>query len=320
MNLFKPVVTEVAQHPNFKRVMQSPESHRGVIQAWAEDFVDRDGKFVKEFQTRFNSCFWELYVFACLKELNLPVDFRFPSPDFVLIDSSCDCCVECVVAENAQDKQAEYDVTIFSRLQNPEGPGREDVAYEASVRLANSIVSKHEHYLRYYRTKDHVVGKPLVLAIAPFEQPHFGIQRLDGITNVLYAAKIAQVEKPNGRIIRLGFFLDNHMADISAVIFSNVATYGKVIALAKDVNSIGGFFTARHGHKELNSYSLEDYAETLLDGLFILHNPFARFPLATHTFSRHGIAQFFSDGNSVVADVPHGYLLERSCMSFQPTD
>jgi hypothetical protein len=317
MDLFTPVVKTGAQHPNFKRVLRSPESHRQIIQAWAENFVDRDGKFVKEFQTRFNSCFWELYVFACLKELNVPVDFRFRSPDFVLTDTSCACCIECVVAENTRGKQAEHDVTILRRLENPEGPRRENVAYEASVRLANSIVSKHEHYLSHDCTKDRVIGKPFVLAIAPFEQPHFGIQRLDGITNVLYAAKLAQVKKPNGRIIPLGFFLNDHMADISAVIFSNVATYGKVIALAKDANSIGGFFTAHHGHRELNSYSLEEYAETLLDGLFVLHNPCARFPLGTEIFRRHGIAQFYHDGNSFVADVPHGYLLERSCMSFQ---
>ena len=320
MDLFTPVVEEDAQHPNFKRVMQSPESHREVIQAWAEDFVDRDGKFVKEFQTRFNPCFWELYVFACSKKLGLAVDFRFSSPDFVLNDTSCPCCIECVVAENAQGKQAEHDVTIFSRLQNLEGPRREDVAYEASLRLANSISSKHKYYISHYRHKNYVIGKPFVLAIAPFEQPYFGIQRLDGITNVLYALKLSQLTKPNGTTISLGFFLDDHMADISAVIFSNVATYGKVIALAKDPNSIAGFFTARHGHRELNSYSLEDYVETLLDGLFILHNPFARFPLVTHSFRQHGIAQFFTDGTSLVSDVPHGYLLERSCISFQPSD
>lgn len=320
MNLFKSVVTEVAQHPNFKRAMQSPQSHRELIQTWAENFVDRDGKFVKEFQMRFNSCFWELYVFACLKELKLPVDFRFVAPDFVLTDAACSCCIECMIAENALGSQAEHEVTILSRLQNPEAPRREDVAYEASLRLANSIASKHQRYARHYRFKNHVVGKPFVLAIAPFEEPHFGIQRLDGITNVLYAVKLGEVKKANGRTIPPGFFLDDHMADVSAVIFSNVATYGKVVALAKDANSIGGFFTARHGYRELNSYSLEDYTETLLDGLFILHNPFARFPFATDIFRKHGIAQFFNDGNSFVADVPNGYLLERSCMSFQPSD
>jgi hypothetical protein len=260
MDLFTPVVRDGARHPNFNRVLQSPGSHRRVIQAWAQGFVDRDRKFVKEFQIRFNSCFWELYVFACLKELGLRVDFRFSSPDFVVADSHCPFCIECVVAEHAERKQPEHDVTVISRLQDP-GPRREDVVYEATLRLANSIAFKHKHYVSYYSSKAHVEGKSFVLAIAPFEQPHFVIQRLHAIANVLYAAKLSEVRKPNGSTIALGFFLNDRMPEISAVMFSNVATYGKVIALAKDVNSIGGFVTARHGHRELNSYSGDDYDE-----------------------------------------------------------
>lgn len=248
----------------------------------------------------------------------MPVDFKFASPDFVITDSSCPCCIECVVAENATGQRPEHDVTIMDRLQNPEGPRREDVAHEASLRIANSLKSKCDHYKSHYGLWDHVAHRPFVLAVAPFEQPHFSIQRRDGIMNVLYAAKLDQVCKPNGTIIPLGFFLDDRMAEISAVMFSNVATYGKVVALAKDVDSIGGFFTARHGHKELNSCSLEDYAETLLDGLFIFHNPYARYPLETQTFKEYGVAQLYNDGDRFVADVPHGYLLERSCISFNP--
>ena len=72
-------------------VMNSPASHRSVIESWAEGFVDRDKKFVKEFQTRFNPCFWELYIFACLKELELAADFAHTSPDFVVADGFCPC-------------------------------------------------------------------------------------------------------------------------------------------------------------------------------------------------------------------------------------
>ena len=317
MELFKPVVDERAQHPNFKRVMNSPASHRAVIGSWAAGFIDRDKKFVKEFQTRFNPCFWELYVFACLKELGLPADFSFSSPDFVVTNSCCRCSVECVVAEHAKGKQPEHDLTIETRLQNLEGARREDVAYEATLRLANSISSKYAHYASHYGTLRHVVGKPFVLAVAPFEEPHFWIQRLDGITNVLYACKLKHVRKENGTEIPLGVFMDDGLAEISAVIFSNVATYGKVVALANDKDSIRGFVTARHGHTELNQY-FQNYTESLLDGLFILHNPHARLPLDTRKFRKHGLAQIYGDGPRVVADIPHGYLLERSCMTFEP--
>jgi hypothetical protein len=184
MDLFKPITSEAVQHPNFKRVMNSPASHRHIVESWAEGFVDRDKKFVKEFQTRFNPCFWELYIFACLKELGLGVDFMFSSPDFVVTNGFYPCCIECVVAEHAQGKKAEHDLSIESRLQNLEGPRREDIAYEASIRLANSISSKYAHYTSHYKKLKHVADKPFVLAVAPFEEPNFWIQRLDGITNV----------------------------------------------------------------------------------------------------------------------------------------
>src|SRR5437899_9912310 len=104
MDLFSPVVPISVQHPNFQRVSQHPASHKAVLQAWAAGFHDRDKKFVKEFQTTFNPCFWELYVFACLKELGLGVDFNHPSPDFVVTSGFCKCNIECVTAQNAQTR------------------------------------------------------------------------------------------------------------------------------------------------------------------------------------------------------------------------
>ncbi|NJN90818.1 MAG: hypothetical protein HC878_10890 [Leptolyngbyaceae cyanobacterium SL_5_14] len=62
MDIFTPIVPEEQLHPNFRFITQpnlcNPEME--VINGWAEEFLDRDGKFVKEFQTTFNSSFWEL--------------------------------------------------------------------------------------------------------------------------------------------------------------------------------------------------------------------------------------------------------------------
>lgn len=132
---------------------------------------------------------------------------------------------------------------------------REDIAYEASIRLANSVSTKYDKYHNRYEKLEHVQGKPFVLAVAPFDEPYFWIQRLDGITNVLYAAKLGSVRKENGTEFPLGFFLDAGMAEVSAVIFSNVGTYGKVVALANDKDSVNCFVTARHGHANLNYYT-----------------------------------------------------------------
>jgi hypothetical protein len=81
MDLYTPVVESRRLHPNFVAISRDSEaSKRKVIAEWAAGFVDRDGKFVREFQTTFNSSFWGLYLFACIKELGLTVDFSYASP------------------------------------------------------------------------------------------------------------------------------------------------------------------------------------------------------------------------------------------------
>jgi uncharacterized protein YbgA (DUF1722 family) len=107
------------------------------------------------------------------------------------------------------------------------------------------------------------------------------------------------------------------MPEISAVLFSNVATFSKVVALAKDSTTINHFITARHGHQELDQYS-QDYEETLLDGLFVMHNPHARYPVSKLNFQLNGLAQIYGKGQSIVADFPHGYLLERTSFTAIP--
>jgi hypothetical protein len=69
MQLFKPIVDEAQQHANFRSLLLRGNGYTcDVLQDWARGFIDRDCKFVHEFQTTFNSSFWELYVFAVLKK------------------------------------------------------------------------------------------------------------------------------------------------------------------------------------------------------------------------------------------------------------
>ena len=95
MDLFTPVVRPEEQHPNFRALMELRSApNRAVLEKWAEGFKDRDGKFVREFQTTFNSGFWELYIFACCKELDFRVNLSFQSPDFVIdnfLNEFCHC-------------------------------------------------------------------------------------------------------------------------------------------------------------------------------------------------------------------------------------
>jgi len=65
VNLFESVVPTTRQHPNFQNLLRVANGFTlDVLTDWARGFVDRDGKFVTEFQTTFNSSFWELYASA----------------------------------------------------------------------------------------------------------------------------------------------------------------------------------------------------------------------------------------------------------------
>ncbi|WP_157113724.1 hypothetical protein [Bradyrhizobium embrapense] len=58
MDLFTPVVNEALQHPNFRRLRANRNGYDwDVLNDWARGFVDRDGKFVAEFQRTFDTCF-----------------------------------------------------------------------------------------------------------------------------------------------------------------------------------------------------------------------------------------------------------------------
>src|ERR1700731_3500848 len=111
MNLFLPIVNKSRLHANFLSTLApSASGVRAVLMQWAEGFTDRDGKFVREFQTTYNSSFWELYLFAVLKYLGVKADFTFASPDFVAVANPF--AIEATIAGHAVDAVAEWEKTF----------------------------------------------------------------------------------------------------------------------------------------------------------------------------------------------------------------
>lgn len=122
----------------------------------------------------------------------------------------------------------------------------------ATIRIMNAVDSKHRAYVERYSTLDHVKGRPFVVALAPFEQPHFMAQARQAIRWALYAYegpilqdpnrpedspiighyRVPKLEKANGSLVELGIFRRPIMPEVSAVIFSTTATYGKLLALS----------------------------------------------------------------------------------------
>lgn len=345
MDLFAPVVLKGQQHQNFRNITQPgfcvPELE--VIRGWADGFLDRDGKFVREFQTTFNSSFWELYLHACFKELGCTVNFSHPTPDFFVDSPYGDFIAEATTANHPQGFRPEWD----RDLQLPKETSMEELLRLSIIRLSNAIAAKHKKYISKYSKLPHVQNKPFVICVAPFEQPLFYLQDSLAIVQLLYAyggalvrlgsqegevivigeAQKLQVQKSPG-VYKLGLFTNPNMAEVSAVIFNNRATISKVRALAREGNYPVLFSGSRFVQSEHETGAQRfvtfrpDYRETVLDGLHILINPFAKNPLDLRMFDDREVAfhTFDSETNSYISEIPDGFLLQRICQSITSED
>jgi hypothetical protein len=145
MDLFTPVADQAKLHPNFRATLApNSASVRAVLTGWASEFVDRDGKFVYELQTTYNSSFWKLYLFAVLKCLGIKVDFSYPSPDFLAADMPL--AIEATIASHAQDDVPELEKTI-------KGITHDNLAQayvQSIIRLSNAFHGKVLSYGKKY--------------------------------------------------------------------------------------------------------------------------------------------------------------------------
>lgn len=329
MDLFTPIVPVDKQHPIFQLLLleeNSPE--RDVVRAWADGFVDRDRKFVKEFQTTFESSFWELYLYSVLKEYGAETDFSHSAPDFE-VKLSEDICIEAVIAAPEQKGRPNYgwsikdipeDFTEFNR--------------ESTLRICNSLSSKIKKYRDSYSTLEHVKGKPFLIAFASFDRPLAHMAANRPIMAALYGEyfdeeatpklgsdyivhyPVDSVIKGEQTTVPVGYFLDESHKEVSAVIFSSVATWGKIRALS-DNDAVKAIFMTAHPQAGtidplMRFTPKSEYSEHLLDGLYVFHNPFAENPINVNVFDHPRVAQFYlnRDGEFVEA-CPDDFLLMR---------
>lgn len=328
MDLFTPVVSPNKFHPIFKLSLNpvyGPE--RQVMLNWAEGFVDRDNKFIREFQTTFESSFWELYIYAVLKEYGAIVNFSHHAPDFV-VDVTTELCIEATIALPEKDGRPNYGWSIKDIPEDFSEFNR-----QSTLRICNSLSSKIRKYRESYSGLTHVKNKPFVIAITSFDRPlaHFASNR--PIVTALYGeyfdeemtissqAKnivhypVDSVFKNLSTEVSLGYFLDDTFSEVSAVIYTSIATWGKVRALAdnKNAHSIYQTFHVNEGSitPELRVSPKADYFEHLIDGLQIFHNPYAKHPINKDIFNHPRIAQLYVDHDELITICPDDFLLMR---------
>lgn len=318
MKLFVPIVDKSLWHPNFASVLTPlHKAECDVVEGWASGFVDRDGKFVREFQTTFNSSFWEIYLYALFKSYGIEVDWSKSRPDFCASKGDKSFIVEATTANAAQGMPNEWDREFSS-----EELGRltrfTPMNTEAMIRLSNAIHVKARKYEDSYRKLAHVQGKPFVIAVAPFEQPHFILLHDRPIRALLYdeyvdedayiahpkrfpngppSVSLRRVFKQNGSPIELGLFNDASLASVSAVVYSCTATWGKLATQSHnpmcEVFVASVWASSPNGAPQRRFQKRSEQNEGIHDGLQVYHNPYATHPLAPDVFRRPGVVQHY---------------------------
>jgi hypothetical protein len=308
-------------HPKVELLMGLPGERR-ILEEWSDGFIDRDGKFVTDFQTRFHSAFLELFLFATLKTQRMTVDLSRPAPDF-LITAPEPFIIEAVSAGVRKDGRLEADRNlddVLSMLTPPWlNPGFEDAMVEGIVRSSNSIWEKATKYQETYAYLPWITpAMPYAIALGSFAQVNYGSEYLYSIVALLYGyvfdaqttswSRRQSVLKPvSGAPIDLNLFARVDFCHVSAVFFTCTLTLGKLTALTitRGLPTFNMVYEIVEDDVEprFNPLGISPNCPAdLFDGLFVLHNPNADNPLPKSAFAgTHAIH---------VRDVAHGFTTE----------
>ncbi|HIF7991260.1 hypothetical protein Q4R59_13800 [Morganella morganii] len=241
MDLFSPKPNNKL-HRNFKHLIENENLKpvRDVIQSWGEGLLNRKNerdKFINEFQTTFNSSFWELYLNNVFRSMGFCIDYTKESPDFCISTSNGYMFnVEAVVADPPTNiTDTEYHEKNF--IDN------------CTIKILGRIKNKLDLYKGTggkkipYSSLEHVKNNPFVIAVAPFNSTLSFSQNNVSINQVLFGIDVPKLNddgnflvppktriiKPSGAELELGIFTNDSYKEISAVIFSSTGMLGKAI-------------------------------------------------------------------------------------------
>ena len=302
VDVLSPVVPEAKWNPSFRELVQSPvySPARWMLSEVAKTLEDRDGNFVKDFQTTgFDARMWELYLHAAFLELSLLQPHSEYAPDFRLCNSGKQAFVEAVVSRPSSDRH------IAELLDEP--PGDDDpLALQAyyqhavALKLANPIYSKVQYE---YWDMPHVQGCPFGIAVAPFFSK--SAQRMGSYALVGYLfgmrfemaraadGSIEVVDEPvdeivyKGRRKPAGLFRTDPAKNLSYVLFSNSGTLAKFqrmgVLLGPPFKEVlvrrKGWMYDRSDRWKLKEFNypvgFNEPKERWSHGLEVIHNPWA---------------------------------------------
>lgn len=246
MSLFE-TKPENKLHVNYQYLIERDDYApvREVINSWGEGILNRSNeknKFVNEFQTTFNSSFWELYLNKAFRDMGMTIDYSKDRPDFVLsTPDGYSFNVEAVVTDPPVNFNKDSDSETFD--------DNESFIDECTIKLLGAIKRKLDLFKggknkkKAYSELEYVKDKPFVIAVAPFNCDFSFSQNNISINQVLFGIDVpkkngegllevdakSSVSKPNGASLELGIFTNDSFKEVSAVIFSSTGMLGKAI-------------------------------------------------------------------------------------------
>ena len=322
VNLFDAVVAEEAQHPSFRQIASGParSGARALMQQTFDQWGSADPQFVREFQTAgFDARVFELYLAATLRSLGWSIGGEGGRPDFRCRDSGLEFYVEAGTA-NSRGNPAPPDSTEEYLDQLAASTDNRD---EVAVRFGSVLRNKAN---MRYEALPHVAGKPIVIAVQGFFGPGALFHNELPLVRYLYNISLTEVDSAGvvsltdaavgyhvgeTKTIKSGWFDDEDAAFISAVMWSNTGTVGKFNRMAAglglgapgwEIHRYGTELDPRLGATEPAQFfeRVEPGGEPWEEGLVIMHNPNARFPLPASAFS--GITQMRQVGDELLID------------------
>ena len=189
--------------------------------------------FASDMQTvNFDSRLWELYLFACFREMGLEVSQDDPSPDFKLVAGPLSAYVEAVTANPTEARDGS-----LPELKHAPVDKVDRLAGDAAARFAKTLRSKIQ---KGYHDQPRVRGLPFALALADFHGGSTMVWSREALPTYLYGKLPVVKEGENGRYavsepidklkghdIKAGLFNDPEMRGLSAIVFSNACTMAK---------------------------------------------------------------------------------------------
>jgi len=321
IDLLTPVVPEDRLNRAFKALdHRGYEPTRRMLADIAATFDDKDGNFVKDFQTTgFDARLWELYLHAYLRSDGFSLNEKKAVPDYIATKAARTVFIEAVTVNQTEAETASEAETAAGGLTGWDLFNHR-MRNVYPIKFGSPLFSKMK---KKYWDQEHVRGQPFILAIEDFHAPGSMVWTGSALELYLYGYNYGWYHEVSGELVVVpeaigehqhgakqipsGFFEQPDAEHVSAVVFSNSATVSKF----NRMGFLAGYRPDGLGMIRAGScYNHEPHAteplpfmyavgdpsapvETWAQGLSMFHNPRALVPVPQDLFP--GIAHHWLD-------------------------